>query len=392
MANTFLTPSIIAKEVAYQVHNNLVIAGRIYREFVDEYKKVGDTVTYHKPIRYVVNDGADITAQIQDSTENSDTIVVNKRKNVAMKYSSQEKTLDIKQYTEQHIVPAAIAIANQIDLDCLALYKDVYNSAGTVATSPKFQDLLNVGQKMTEFAVPVSGRDMVLNPAGENSLVFDLRNILQPSIVSGLIKEASIGRAAKFNIFGAQNVQTHTKGDWAGVPLVAGAGQTGLTLNVDGFNAAGQVLSQGDVITLAGVYAVNPITRQSTGSLQQFTLTSDITTVGAAPTTAALAISPSIITSGAYQTVTASPADNAVITIAATHPGNLAFVKEAFALVTVPLEVPESVVFKKVINYKGISVRLIQDYDVKLDVEILRLDVLYGVKTANPELACRVYG
>jgi hypothetical protein len=104
----------------------------------------------------------------------------------------------------------------------------------------------------------------------------------------------------------------------------------------------------------------------------------------------------STVSTAAFQTVTALPADNAAITIvgasAAVHPHNLAFHKNALALVTVPLELPDSAVFKARADWRGFSIRVIKDYDITNDLEIIRLDILYGVKAIYPELGVKVIG
>ena len=73
-------------------------------------------------------------------------------------------------------------------------------------------------------------------------------------------------------------------------------------------------------------------------------------------------------------------------------PQNLFFHKNAFALVTVPLVMPDGVAFKAQENYDGLSMRVVKDYDITNDKEIIRLDVLYGVKSIYPDLAARVWG
>ncbi len=193
----------------------------------------------------------------------------------------------------------------------------------------------------------------------------------------------------------AQNVQNHTTGlfSTSATPLVNGASQTGATLVTDGFNASSSTVKEGDVFTIAGVYAVNPKTGASTGSLRQFVVTADTTSSGGAMT---IPISPSIITDGALQTVTASPADNAAITFAGTedtsYPINIAYHKDCFTLACRPLEIPQSVTWGARESYNGLSVRAIKDYDIDEDKEVLRFDVLYGVLCQNPSFGCRIIG
>ena len=76
----------------------------------------------------------------------------------------------------------------------------------------------------------------------------------------------------------------------------------------------------------------------------------------------------------------------------ARHPQNLAFHKNAFGLVMVPMEMPDGVSFKARETQDGCSIRVVKDYDIDTDEDIIRLDILYGVVTLYPELACRIFG
>ena len=95
-------------------------------------------------------------------------------------------------------------------------------------------------------------------------------------------------------------------------------------------------------------------------------------------------------------TVNALPIANAAVVFVGTastvYPMNLGFHKNAFALVTCPLQVPDGVAFTASETYEGVSIRVVKDYDITNDVEIIRMDVLYGVKTIYPELGCRLIG
>lgn len=392
MPNTILTPTVIAKEAALQVVNNMVMGRLVHRDFVNEYKKIGDTVTYRKPVKYVVNDGADITSQIQDVTETSDTIVINKRKNIAFQFDSKELTLNIEKFSERYIKPASIRLANQIDQDGLAEHVNVYNAEGTAGTTPNtFKLLAGPSKKLNKFAVPQEERRLVVNPDAHLEAADVLKSLYNPDMVKGAVKRNFIGPIAGMETYMDQNVASHTKGIATGTPLVNGASQTGSSLATDGWtNDTTGILKKGDIITIAGVNSVNPVSRQDTGELQQFVVTADVNS-GSTTGPATIPISPAITTSGAYQTVTGSPADNAAITVVANHAANLAFHKNAFALVSVPIYIPEDSTGQR-INYKGVSIRFVRGYDVKTDVQIYRLDVMYGWKTIYPDFACRLLG
>lgn len=167
-------------------------------------------------------------------------------------------------------------------------------------------------------------------------------------------------------------------------------------LNTDGWtNDTTDILKAGDVFTIAGVYAVNPVTKATLPFLREFCVTEDADS-GATTGPAALTISPAIIVDGAQQTVSAAPADNAAITVKGTggtgYRQNLILHKNAFALATVPLVMPAAVNAGSRQSYKGINLRLIPTYDEDNDVAGWRYDVLFGVKAIDPRLATRLSG
>ena len=405
MANAIITPDIIAKEAIMQLENNLVMGNNVHREYKKEFVKVGDTVNVRMPVDFTVTDGA--TRSNQDVVEKNSNVVVDQRKHVSWKFSTQDLTLSVEQYSERYIKPAMIRLANTVDASLAALYKNVYHCAGTAGTTPAtFAALAGAAQKMDEVAVPDDGqRRLVLNPAAHWSMADGLKGVYNQKRVEEFIGRGHLGSIANFDIFGDQNIKSHTKGVATGTPLVNGAGQSVTyasltsgssfwqsTLITDGWTASTTgILKAGDVFTIAGVYAVNPISKESTGALQQFTVLADADS-GATTGPATLTVSPPIIASGVHQTVSAAPADNAAITVVNSHAANLAFHKNAFALVMCPLELPDSAGFKARETHNGMSVRVVKDYDIDSDEEIIRLDILYGVKAVDPRLAVRLLG
>ena len=149
------------------------------------------------------------------------------------------------------------------------------------------------------------------------------------------------------------------------------------------------------MFTIDGVYAVNPVTKAKLAFLKQFVVKADADS-GATTGPATLTISPPIIKDGAFQNVSAAPADSANITVLGTggtgYRQNMVFNSKAFALVSVPLVSPPGAVDVSRQTYKGTSVRVIPVYDGVNDVSSWRLDILYGVKTIDPRLAHRISG
>lgn len=395
VSNTILSPSVIAKESLRVLSNNLVTGSLVHREYKNEFVKVGNTVTIRKPVRFVVSDGA--TRVNQDVTETSTSIVVDKRKHVSWTFSSSDLTLKIEEYSKRYIQPAIGALADQVDLDLLALASSVSNAVGTPGTTPNaFSILGDAATKLDNEAAPQTDRSCVLSPAANWATADALKGLLNPSMATDFVRKGSLGRLANAEVYSSQNVSRITTGARGGTPLVNGASQTGSSLDTDGWsNSVTAVVKAGDVFTIAGVYAVNPVNKQSTGQLRQFVVTANANS-GASTGPATISIAPSITTSGAYQNVSAGPADNAAITMvgsaATTYPANLMFHRDAFGLVTVPLELPRGASFKGRASANGLSVRVINDYDIENDDDIIRLDILYGVKALYPELACRIFG
>jgi len=391
MANTVLTPSIISKETLVMLENNLVAAGKVNRQFENQFVKIGTTLNVRKPNRFKVRTGQGL--QIQDVVEPSTSISISNQKGVDFQFSSSELTLTIEEFSERYLKPAAAEIANAIDYDVIGNFSQVFNLVGTPGVTPsQFSDLAAVGQRMDEGGVPQEGRTLILNPAAYWKLADGLKGLYVQSVSEPALK-GFLAKVANFEIYMDQNVQNQTVGAYAGTGVVNGASQTGSSIVTNGWTGGiTGLLNVGDVITFANVYAVNPKSRQSTGSLQNFVVTATASSDSSGNST--ISIYPSIVTTGAYQTVNASPANGAAITVKGTastaYAQNLGFVKDAFGLVTVPLELPDGVDFKAREMFKGISIRIIRAYDVNNDVLPCRLDTLYGTVAFYPEFACRM--
>lgn len=391
MSQSLLTPSVITKETLVQLENNLVFAGKVNRQFENQFVKIGDTITVRKPNRFTVSDGAALV--IQNINEPSTSITISNQKHVGFLFSAKELTLTVEEFSERYLKGAALALGNKVDFDLAALYSQVNNEVGTPATVPNnFTFLAAVGQRMDEGAVPQDGRCLVINAATNWSMAAALSTLYVRSVAEPALK-GFLAAIANFEIFLDQNVNTLTSGNYAGTGVVNGANQTGSSILTNGWTANRTLFNGGEVITFAGVNAINPVNYQSTGALANFVITGPVTSDGAGNAT--LTISPAIVTSGAYQTVSASPANGAAVSVISGAANsvlakNLGFVRDAFGLVTVPKELPEGVDFAARETYKNISIRIVRAYDINNDVTPCRLDILYGVAAFYPELACRL--
>lgn len=413
--HALLTPSIIAKEALMLLKNNLVFGAKVHRKYKEEFKKVGESITIRKPVKFKVTKAR--TRATSTITEKSITLTVATQAHVSWGFSTVDLTLTIEQYAERYLNNAVAAIANTIDEDLAALYKDVFNTVweSTGYVDPhSFIVLGKCAQKLDEESVPPEDRCLVLNPAANWSMANALRTVYVTDIAKTAIRKGYLATIAGMEIFMDQNIQSHQAGEWGttsggdgtGVEVatgVASAGATGTSaIALADFDIVStKVLVVGDVFTIANVYAVNNMSGASTGQLRQFVVTAEASCGSTGTTTEVpitVSIDPPMIDTGPYKTIDTMPAGGAAVDVVGQvikqTPQNLAFHKNAFALVVVPLEIPDGASFSARATDKdtGLSVRVLKWYDGDADVEYIRLDVLYGVKTLYPELACRLMG
>jgi hypothetical protein len=400
MANTLLTPTKILDESLMILENNLTFSSRANREYSKEFAvsgaKIGSTVNARKPNRFVGTTGPNLN--IENVNESSLPISLTTQFHVDFTFSSQELTLVVDEFADRYIKPAMATIANKIDFDGLGLAANVANNVGTVGTVPNdIATLLSAGSVLDNEATPRDGsRTVVWDPATNASMVKAASGLFNPSRSIGAQYESGIFQASSlgFDIGMDQNINVFTSGTRTN-GTVSGAGQTGSTLTVTGLGAAATV-AKGDTFQIAGVYAVNPQNRQSTGVLRKFTVTAPATADGSGNAT--LSIFPAINTAASnqqYQTVSAGPANAAVVTWdvapSTQYSANLAYHKDAFTLVTADLEdVSQYGAWGARRMHKGISMRISRQYAIGTDTVPCRIDVLYGWQAVYPELACRI--
>jgi hypothetical protein len=388
MSNAFLTPTAVTRKALQVLHQKLNFVGAITRDYDDSYAKsgakIGDSLKIRLPNQYTVRTGA--TLSTQDTTESSVTLQVATQKGVDLNFTSVDLTLSLDDFSDRILEPAMSVLAANIEYDAMSMYKDVYQSVWNGGSAATYNKVLDARVLLNRALAPSSGRTANLNSLDMADLVKDTKTLFQDDAsIAKQYKEGFMGRAAGFDFVENTMWPAHTRGGSNTAYLVNGASQTGSTLVVD---TGATAPSQGDVITIAGVYSVHPETKVSTGVLQQFV-------VGSGATTTSFPISPAIVASGATQNVSGSPADNAAITFAGTASTavgtSMLFQKGAFAFATADLVMPQGVDFAAREVFDGISMRLVRQYDITNDKFPCRLDVLYGYKTLRAQLAARYH-
>lgn len=407
MANNFKNTSLVTKIAVKEFLNALVMGQKVDRQLDSQFQKVGASIQVRRPVMFEASSGATISSAT-DIEERAATVTLDQRQKVNFEITSQDMTLSVEDMTSRFIKPAMEELAQKVESDLGAVYKNIGNFSGTAGTTPtSFLTVATAGAVLSKLGVPMNDRCLFVNADASVALADGLKTVFPESIARKAIEEAMVGRYGRFDIFESNSLTSHTVGAHGGTPLVNGATQSVTyaasgdtwtqSLVTDGWtNSTTDVLLAGDVITIAGVNAVNRRTRQDTGDLQTFTVVADATS-GASTGPATLTISPPMIVDGPYQTVTAAPADNAAITVktgaaGASYPQNLGFHKNGITLAMAPLDLPTDGASASRESFNGVSIRAVRQYDIVNDKTVFRFDILYGIKAQNPDFVVRLTG
>ena len=323
-----------------------------------------------------------------DTTETSTTLTVNSQRHVPMRFTSNELSMKIDDFSSRHIEPAMAVLAAKIENDVANnLADEIYNQVNA-GTKVEFTDIMEGRKLLVNGLAPANDQCAILDPQANADLVNDLKGLFHDSTaIKKQYKEGMMGRTAGFDFYENTILDGHTTGAEGGGSAydVNGASQTGSTLAV---SVGTKTIKEGDVFTIAGVNSVHPESKADTGELQQFVALANATGAGN------LSISPAITVSGPSQNVTASPANGAAITFAGAastaYKKSLLFQKGFATFATADLALPKGVHFASRQVFDGISMRIVQDYDVVKDRILTRCDVLYGYKMLRPQLAVKV--
>ena len=402
MSNSILTIDMITRKALEILENNLVITRNVNRQYDDSFAvegaKIGSTLRIRLPDRALVTDGAAL--QVQDDNEQFTTLTVASQKHIGVNFTSAELTMQLDDFAERVLKPRISQLASSIDADVATSFKSIYQSVGTPGTVPSTSlVLLQAQQKLNEAAAVMSPRYATVNPAANAGLVEGMKGLFNPTdTISRQFKNGMMGEGVlgfeEINM--SQSISQHTTGTTPTAPIVAttvtAEGSTSLAIS---FSSGSPTFRIGDVFTIANVFAVNPQTRQSTGSLQQFVVTANLDI--SSTTTGTLTVSPAMYTSAnALATINAFPQSSAALTFlggsATAYPQNLIYHKDAITFATADLLLPQGVDMASRQVHNGISMRIVRQYDINNDRLPCRIDVLYGFSAIRPQMACRLWG
>jgi hypothetical protein len=377
MSNTFLTTQLIAREALLRLRNQLVARQLVHTDYSNEYQKQGDIIRVKKPAVYEAKEFSS-TIDIQNITEDSVNVQLNHIADVSVNWTAKEKALNIADFGEQVLNPAMEAIAQKIDSDIL---KDVYYEVpfyvGASGTTPDgLDDFANAALMLNNNKVPMANRNAIFDPTAYSK--FSILDAIVNAEKSGstlALREGNIGRVQGMNNYWTQNVVTHTAGTFTAVttPQVNTLAVKGSNTIILKGGAGTETIKKGDVFTVT-----------TDGVKYFYSAGADATASGGV-----------VSVTTAQKVLFAHKVNDAIVfpdKTAGAHKCNLAFIKNAFAFVSRPLEVPMGGASGYVANFEGISIRVTAGYDMSTKKEILSIDTLYGVKAVYPELATRILG
>ena len=361
MANTFLTPNIIANEALMVLTSNLVMASLVHRDYSDEFNKVGDTITIRKPAKFVAKNFTGQTS-VQDITEGSVPVKLDRYRDITVAVTSKQLTLDIKDFSEQVVKPAMLAIAEAIDSDLLAVGVQKAARTASVSGTPVISDIAGVGKALDTAKAPRQNRRLVLPPTilyKYNTLDNFAKQCYKGD--SQALKESEIGKVYTCETYMSQNCpenQSATPGTATSYKVAGTANATQFTVSDGSAASTLGTIKKGDQLIVNGYL---------------YTVTEDLTLSGGAGT---LKVDQNI-------PETISTPVSAVL-IKKAHA--LGFHRNGLALVTRNLELPMGAAKAAIASADGLGVRVVFDYDSTTKTDKVSFDVLYGIKELDSNL------
>lgn len=402
MPNTHLTHQKIAREAAAILMEEAPFIANLNLARQEEFNanlvgyNVGETVRVEVPntsqvfTTAVFGDGA--------AADNNQRLFVNltisRRRHTGLQFTARERALDIADFREKILRPQMATLSSVVEADLIAeAVRLTPNYVGTYNTVPTaMRTYAEARAKLQNYLAPPLDRSTLFTSAANTELVDSSRQLFHAGkeVERGFIR-GYIGEAQGAKFYEHQSMPLLANGTQAAW-TVNGASQTGTSLNI-GTLTATQTITRGTVFTIAGVFAVHPLTGESLGVLQQFVVTADFT---AAAATGTISIFPAIAPAMPNRTVTASPAGGAACTpfggASGTSRYSLMYHKDAFTAAFVPLPVLASTEGYTARLPNGLSVRVMTFGDGTNDLERTRIDVMYGIAAVRPLHACRLPG
>lgn len=404
MSNSLQVITMITNEAMRVAHESATFISTVDRQYDDFYAKkggkIGSTLRIRKPDEFTVTT-ASRAMDAQDQAEDYETVTMASQYHVDMHFTSDELTLSLDELSKRKIAPATQRLVSKIESDVIqGVTRDVYNVTGTAGTalanSGDLAAFTNARARINQGLAPMENRSLQLDSVQMGQVVNGSKSLFHPdNQVKKAFVEGYYGRAMGSNWYENERILTHTVGSDVTVNTSASAavtdGGSSITMNSTDGN-----IKEGDVFTVAGVFACHPETKASLGYLQPFVATADSTGV--------VSISPPTYLTGGKQNVCSaagaalattdfnSKTMTFVGTASASYRTALMYHKEAFTFVTADLPIMDDAHKCQRLTQDGISLRVWQASDIVNDRLLMRIDCLFGYATIRPAWACRIIG
>jgi P22 coat protein - gene protein 5 len=396
--NALLTIGMITRIAVRLWKNTNAFMRNLDTQYDDQYArvgaKIGSQLRIRLPVDFTVRHGA--AASFQDVSEQFTTLTMATQDGVDMSFPSIDLTLSVDDFAERYIAPAVNNLAGDVAVGVMSgadggVCNYIDNEASGAIITPSNITFLTANAILDTQSAPTLNHRVVVNPYTDARVSGALAGLFNPvPEISEQYRSGGMKNALGLDWMKDQTVIMHTSGTFS-AGTVSGGGQTGTTITT---NAITGTLAAGDIITFAGTNGVNRITKKSYGQLRQFVVVNAVAGSGTSIT-----IYPALIPAGPggaqvqYQTVDASPANGAAITLqgpaSTTYRKNIVFVPEAITMATADLEIPPDVQAARH-EYDGVTMRMVRQYIVGTDQTGTRLDVVWGALWIRPEWACVV--
>ena len=368
MANSFLTPDMIAREALLLLSNNTIAANLVHRDREQEFTgmKIGDTVTIRRRANFKVEE-FETEINVQSINESGVPLKLEKHFDISVPLTSKDLTLELEDFSAQIVAPAMISIAEAVDNYIYSLGTQVPTLVTRANSELALRDVARVDSQLLTQKVAMAGRSALVSP----SMKVDLMSLdpFHRADARGdegtALREASMGRVMGLDWYGVQGVKEHTAGTAAatGMAVDGSVAAGGTTIALKGATGT-QTLVKGDILTIAGS--------------GQHVVTEDATAVSGVFSAVKV-----------YPAMRADVADDAAVTRAASHEVNVAGDLRGISLAVVPLALPMESGRGAIMSWNGLSVRVVTGYDQKHKTDIISFDLLCGGRVTQPELLTR---
>lgn len=362
MANTLLTPRVIAVEALRILRSNILFADLVHKDFSSEFAaKVGDTINVRK-ITPLKSKNFTNRIEVQDITQASVPVKLDRFRDTSVAISSKEMSLTISDFSKQVLEPILLGIAQDVDADIATAIVDYAGEVKTATASPTdLADIAGLARVLDSKKAPKNDRSLVF--AVDHKYKYALTDNLSHVAYAGdnaTLREALLGRIYGFDTYMSQNNVDTTAATAGTATAYKVAGSAGAkTVALSSVTAATGTVKEGDGFIFEG-------------HLYRFT---------ADATASSGAVASVAIDQALHKKIEAT--DDVILV---NKPVSVAFQKEGVAFVTRPLELPQGAARAYVANADGFSVRVVIDYDIETKTDICSVDILYGIAKLNEDL------